>query len=567
MQKHAIRNGLLLLVLFILISIVSAQYGVRAVVVAEYINIRISPALGADVLGQAPAGFEFKIITARSPDNEWLRVDWLGNEAWVHVAPLAILEGDINVLPVADPRSIPYGGWDGPRAGLTNETGPITARTLDNVHMRAGPARSYPSLVHLWAKTEFQLTGRTAANTWFQGVFDGVLGWVSAQYLEILGSDANAVPDVNSLPVDGIIAHTPPLSDTGHDDYIAQLKFIRDRLNLAQIPLDEMRARWTDASINGFARCGNYPARPSDLHIARPLLAAHYPVLNYLQLDFNSAMGKIRNAIDELYNICDLPGSGVPVGQGATQGVLGVIAAADIQFADLRRRLDDLIPPDIVVGDGQCLITFNGRSEALPIVQPGIIYLEEYTARDYIKGYCIDLAQGQVLNLQTLPLPDSNVSTFVSLSITSNVTNFIAVGKSGSGQQLSLGPITINEPGRYLMIIADIGDPGRDAPPQGKLAFLLQDIASATVINSLAYDAATGSIIFVQTGGITTGGTTGPITGLTPTPGVGQVVCPSLAFTCSQLFSCAEAQASYNAGNKALDTNNNGIPCSPDLCQ
>ncbi|MCB9461184.1 MAG: hypothetical protein H6670_16125 [Anaerolineaceae bacterium] len=42
-------------------------------------------------------------------------------------------------------------------------------------------------------------------------------------------------------------------------------------------------------------------------------------------------------------------------------------------------------------------------------------------------------------------------------------------------------------------------------------------------------------------------------------------LCPSLEFSCQQLFDCEEAYACYDSGNTDLDADNNGVPCEAEL--
>jgi uncharacterized protein YraI len=187
---------------------VLAQGGVRGVVVNEVANIRIIPAIGADVLATVPAGWVFT-ANGRSADNEWLRIDFNGSEGWLHTAPVTILEGDMNSLPVGDPRSIPYGGFESPRAGLTSATGTVKGRLLDWMHLRAGPSTGYPILANPPRHSIVPLLGRTAANNWVQINFEGTLGWMSSdpRYLELLDGAA-----ISMLPIDGIVADSLPIS-------------------------------------------------------------------------------------------------------------------------------------------------------------------------------------------------------------------------------------------------------------------------------------------------------------------------------------------------------------------
>src|SRR5690606_41994942 len=53
----------------------SAQSGIRVLVVNEFANVRIVPAIGAEVLGSVPGGYVFENVNARSADGQWIRVD------------------------------------------------------------------------------------------------------------------------------------------------------------------------------------------------------------------------------------------------------------------------------------------------------------------------------------------------------------------------------------------------------------------------------------------------------------------------------------------------------------
>lgn len=556
MPSRTIRSFILIISLGLLAVSVMAQ-GVRAVVVNEFANIRLIPAIGAEVLGTVSAGYTFELVTGRSGDNQWLRVDYFGEEGWVNLAPLTILDGSLEALPVADPRTIPYGGFNSPRAGSTDKTGPVPARATDGLRVRAGPSRAYPTLANINFNQLMTLTGRTAANKWYQVSFEGTLGWVNAAFVEILGGD------VFALPVDGIVANAPPLSGEGMDEYIAILRLLRDRLNIAQGSLNAIRAAWTDAALTGRAQCNPYPPLPSDIHISIPLLAAHYDVLNPLQTDFNLAMANLRRAIELFIEICNLPGSGNPVGTATVQGALDVVNLTESQFASLRDRLSRLIPPDDA-GPGQCLLRYNNKTEVLPVISIGTIYLDEFTRRNYSTGYCFDGLQNQVIQAQALPLPDGNITIFMAISPLDDPRNFLGVSQVGQGALLSLGPITLPRTTRYLVLLADIApvDETRPGGPQGKFAVRIADVTTATVTQNLTFDEATGSVILSTE-------VSGAISSQAPagaTPSTPTSVCPSTAFTCNQLFTCDEARACLAAGNFSLDADADGIPCEESLC-
>ena len=165
MRKIAFWLLLLMTLMSISISSTFAQSGVRAVVVNEFANVRIVPAIGADVIATVPAGYLFEFVNGRSSDNEWLRVEFNGQEGWVNLAPLTVLSGDVSTLPVADPRSIPYGGFEAARSGLTSATSDLQAYLpTTGLHVRAGPSTGYPILAEMPRFSQVSVFGRTASN-------------------------------------------------------------------------------------------------------------------------------------------------------------------------------------------------------------------------------------------------------------------------------------------------------------------------------------------------------------------------------------------------------------------
>ena len=246
------RFGFILVLVCSLVALtlaISAQSGVRALVINEYSNIRLVPAIGAEVLDTVEGGYVYDFVTARSADGQWIRVVYAGNEGWVNLAPLQLLEGDVEALPVADPRSIPYGGFESPRSGyLTNFSSvTVSAVTTAGLRIRSGPSRAYITIGNINRNEGIVLTGRFGGNSWYQVIYDGTLGWVAARYVTVLEGD------INALPVDGIAAESPPLITDSGEDYIALLRLMLERLNLAQPSLDQMRARLAELEAAGGA--------------------------------------------------------------------------------------------------------------------------------------------------------------------------------------------------------------------------------------------------------------------------------------------------------------------------
>lgn len=550
-----------------------APTGVTFVVNRDGVNVRLLPALGAEVIGHVNAGYVAQVY-ARSPDNEWFKIRFSGEEGWIGSVVVTILEGDINTVPVSDPRTIPYGGFESPRAGLTDATSPIMGKLEDNgVRVRGGPSRAYPVLANAPRYTIFPLLGRTYNNAWFQVNFDGTLGWVSAPEVTIQGAH-----DITQLPIDGIIANAVPFSQPTEDDYLGTLRFMRDRVNLAQPSLDAARQAWTAIALGDRSVCGNYPPRPTDYHIPNPLLAAFYTILNPLQTLFNDAMTNVRTAIDIWIEVCSFaqPPEG-SVGEAAVRNALDYVNAADAQFAELRRRLNELIPPELVPGPNECLFEYATAAELLPLLQTNRIYLDRFTAKDWIQGYCFDAVAGQVLTINFQRL-SGNIAIFGAVSPIDNPTQFLAAQR-GSPDSLTLSLI-VNVPadGRYLIIVTDIGGEvqQRLEPPEGEFGILISDpMAGVTIDTSQAFDVRTNEAVtgfdltrivpfsVVTPGAIQPTIVVTPGVFITPMPITG--ACPGLNLTC-ELLTCEQAQACLQAGNFTLDADDDGIACEESGC-
>ena len=556
MFKRELRLVILMIGMGLLSLVSTAQTGVRIVVVNEFANVRTVPAIGASVLGTVSAGYEFKIVTARSGDGEWVRVDWLGTEGWVNLAPVVVLSGDVNSLIVADPRSIPYAGTDGtPRAGTTSQTtGPMTGIATNGVRLRSGPSQGYPTIANIFTNQQVIVTGRTSRNLWYQVIHEGFLGWAFASFIQL-----NSPGDINALlPVDGIAAEAPISTGSSADDYITLLRLMLARLDLAQVSLDEMRAAWTDAALNGRASCKPYPPRPSNITIAIPLLSAFFDRLDPLQRLFNDAMTNTRLAIDLFVEVCNQPGGANPVGTATVQGALGVINLAEGQYIRVRERLLELLPPDRTPGADECLLSYNAQVEILPLISAGVIFADTHSPGNTITGYCFDALFGETYRFETLQLPGSNLVSFISVSPLASPTSFIGVGRgSADNPSTALGPITIPENGRYLIIVSDVSE--TSDPPNGEFAFLLSNLTGSSVTPSLVYDPNTGTVSAQNSVSSVQGGTTVDTTTTTTTGGT----CPDPSFTCDSLFTCAEAFACYNeVPNFSLDGNGDGFPCN-----
>jgi uncharacterized protein YraI len=533
-----------------------APTGVVVLANRDAVNVRTVPAIGAPVIGFVNAGYTAE-AQARSGDSQWVRVQFApGQQGWIGLAVLTVLNGAIEALPVADPRSIPYGGFETPRAGLTGATSPVTGRLAQSgLRVRSGPSTNYVVLANAPRYSVMAVLGRSADNRWVQVNFEGTLGWAAAEYFEF------SSPDVFALPVDGICADAVPIAEGGDGGFFDVLRFLRDRLDLAQPSLDAIRAIWTNVALGGVAQCGNYPIRPTDYNIPQPLLAAYNDRLAPLERDFNAAMGAIRLAVEQLIEACGFaqPSAG-SVGQAAVQQALDAVNRADALFADIRRRIAELLPPD-ELGADECLFLYTGQAAVVKRLEVGQPRNAQLTSRPakYVVGFCFDAPAGQDYRVEILRLSGS-AAPRLTVSNFDNPTNFIAQTDLGGNEQYTaLQPITITQNGRYLLLVSDLDL--ASAATQGDFVVLLTNVTGVTFsAPSLSIDPVTGQIVV------------NPVPSpLFPTQqatqgGQATGVCPNITFTCEQLLSCDQAQACYLVGNTSLDGDQDGIPCE-NLCQ
>ncbi len=568
------RFGLILLLLVIGVGFgvvnVSAQ-GVRAIVTSDVANIRVIPNFGGTPLGQVQGGYNY-FPDARDATSQWYRFDFNGSEGWIHNSTSTILEGDIASLPVADPRSIPYGGFEAPRSGLTDNTSGPVATVRDWLRVRAGPSTGYAIIANAPINTPVNMLGRTAASNWIQINFSDTLGWVATEWLIFPPGF-----EIASLPIDGIIAQAPPPGDGGQD-FINILLFMRDRIDFARPSLEAIRTSWTDSALTGRASCAPYPPRPSDIQIPNRLLALYFERLEPLRVRFNDAMFNIRRAIDLFIDVCNQPGTINPVGQATVQGALEAVSLAERQLNDLRRQLDELIPEPTQPGPDDCLFAFASTVDILKVIPAGELVIDTITSRRFARGYCFDAQAEDRLAFEVLQRPGSNGLLLLTVSPLDNPTDFIGVGRMGTPESLlRVSTVIIPRTGRYLITVSNVGEPFGGGFLQSEFGLyfnlpeapsLQLDPVTGEIIPPLFVPVPDGPVIVIPPAfGLGTGQTSPlpesvvipPFALPTADPSIS--VCPSLTATCNALATCGQAAACYGLGNFGLDFNNDGIPC------
>lgn len=241
-----------------------AQGAVMVTPNREYINVRLLPAIGATVIGSLGTG-DVMTATGRSIDGDWIRIDYHGDEGWVALLVVDV-SGDLNALPLADPRTIPYNSNVMPSAGGGSLSGPLTARLEDSgVRMRAGPSTGYPIIQNLPRYAEVSVTGRVANNRWVQVSWEGLVGWVALEYITLYSTNGASV---NDLPV------VPPAADTGVrlSDSNARQRFlfvdaIRRHMDQANATLNVIEGAWQAASAGSWPEACSAPPLLEDFFL------------------------------------------------------------------------------------------------------------------------------------------------------------------------------------------------------------------------------------------------------------------------------------------------------------
>jgi uncharacterized protein YraI len=89
-----------------------------------------------------------------------------------------------------------------------------SAITTANVNMRTGPGTTNPIITTLPANAFVAITGRNADRSWYQVVFNGQQGWVSAQFLRV--TCVQGVPVINTPGIQPPVAGPEPIPPTSN---------------------------------------------------------------------------------------------------------------------------------------------------------------------------------------------------------------------------------------------------------------------------------------------------------------------------------------------------------------
>ncbi|MBN2471747.1 MAG: SH3 domain-containing protein [Anaerolineae bacterium] len=313
----------------LLLDFAQAQGSVTVTPNRDYINVRLWPAIGATVIGSMEPG-DVMTANGRSVDGDWVRIDFNGDEAWVALL-VVDATGDVNSLPLADPRSMPYNNT----AGGGSASGPLYGRLEESgLRMRSGPSLAYPVMQNLPRYAEFEVTGRVAANDWLQISWQGLIGWIHIEAVTLY-SDSGVT--INDVPV------IPPAADTGVrlTDRSARDRFLvidemRRTMDQAGSTADLMIGLWSTLPL------GNWPATCSAPPLVEPYFLNSvsrnlFPDLIEAVRRMNQGVSDVNFAVQTYLDAC-LNGPAADPGPASEMG-LAAVARSREAFADTLYRI------------------------------------------------------------------------------------------------------------------------------------------------------------------------------------------------------------------------------------
>jgi uncharacterized protein YraI len=150
------------------------------------LNVRDVPSVtGSQVLTRINRNETYPIV-GRNADSQWYQINVNGVVGWVSAR--FVTTQNAGSVPVVSSTGSGQGG------GSVSTVLQVTA-TPYTVNIRQGPGTQFARLARLPAGRTAALVGRIANNTWFQVNYNGIVGWVSAEFVVLTpGADLNSVP-------------------------------------------------------------------------------------------------------------------------------------------------------------------------------------------------------------------------------------------------------------------------------------------------------------------------------------------------------------------------------------
>ena len=160
---------------------------VTATVVARALNVRTGPGITWPIMTRVYE-FETYTVIGQNAAGTWYQISGPGFTGWVSGRYIRF-NGDPSGLPITD----------GSGGGAGTPSGVLLVQSNASLRIRRGPGTNHSRIAALQRGETATVIGRTADSTWLQiRRDDGLVGWVSAAYVTLIGD----VP-LASIPVTG----------------------------------------------------------------------------------------------------------------------------------------------------------------------------------------------------------------------------------------------------------------------------------------------------------------------------------------------------------------------------
>ncbi|MFN8531712.1 MAG: PA14 domain-containing protein [Anaerolineae bacterium] len=172
----------------------SSPTGATALVTAYRLNVRQYPDPLSMRLAQINRNETYAVL-GRNGDGSWYLLQVGSTQGWASSRFLTIQNGA--AVPVVGNTA--GSGSPAPTSVPSVSTGITVVANPYTVNIRSSPSTTSSRIGRLPTGQSAQLIGRNSLNQWWQINYNGIVGWVTAQYTVISPSNAN----INSVPVTG----------------------------------------------------------------------------------------------------------------------------------------------------------------------------------------------------------------------------------------------------------------------------------------------------------------------------------------------------------------------------
>jgi len=156
-------------------------------VTAYRLNVRTQPSPTAQVITRINRNETYP-VTGRSADGRWYQIFVANQLGWVNGSYVNVPNGgSVPIVATASSAAT--------STPLPNSTGIIVTATPYTVNIRSGPGTEYSRLGQMPAGSTAAVIGRNSSSTWWQVNYNGIVGWVAAEYARIqTGANVNSIP-------------------------------------------------------------------------------------------------------------------------------------------------------------------------------------------------------------------------------------------------------------------------------------------------------------------------------------------------------------------------------------